>query len=66
MKYFAIALFLGLVALVCASDSTEDSRNVVLENYCEMVRIHKASREVPPAGWPDFKGIYDTECKGAQ
>lgn len=61
MKYLVIALFLGLAALVCFSEPT-DEVDLQLAQYCEMVRIHKNSPD-PALGWPDYKGIYREECR---
>ena len=53
----AIGAGLVLFGLVGSMDAEDEQAQ--LENYCEMVKLHKQD---PSVGWPDYDGIYDTAC----
>lgn len=56
----AIILSALCLAAVMVEDEKEAERS--LELYCEMVTIRLETGD-PYLGWPDYKGIYDAECR---
>ena len=52
----AFILLLLIVANKMDSSTEEDEH----QTYCDMVQAYRADVS---KGWPDYKGIYDEECK---
>lgn len=64
MKKFIIiaAIIVGIASCSKAYDvSFENDINYLTNDYCTMVDIHKMSNG--DNGWPDFKDIYEEDCK---
>jgi hypothetical protein len=57
MKLLLI-LFFSALTIVFMNDAEEAEKADDL--YCEMVKMHMSD---PSAGWPDYKGVYDAQCK---
>lgn len=57
---FLLALILGALTILFMVPA-EREEVAELSLYCEMVEIRVATGD-PYLGWPDYKGIYDTEC----
>ena len=63
-RYLMMLALFGFIVWVCLSDPpTKPTPR--RSYYCEMVDIHKAGVSIgdPGLGWPDYKGIYEPECK---
>ena len=59
---FILWVFLGLVPKMIEQEkSIEAAADVELKHYCEMVDIRRNSGD-PYLGWPDYRGVYDSEC----
>lgn len=47
-------------------DTLADETNDV-NHYCDMVKLNKINKDKPTMssiiGWPDYKNIYNTQCK---
>ena len=54
----AVILSLVLYFVFTGTEQREEAYKLSL--YCEMVDTHK---KYPKYGWPDYKGIYNTQCK---
>lgn len=52
---------LGAIILGLGLTSDFEEQKSIADNYCEMVEIHK--RTGGGAGWPDYKGTYDEQCR---
>lgn len=52
-----------LIVVIIVIASTMDYQDEVKQqlHYCEMVKLYKSSNG--ENGWPDYKNIYETECK---
>jgi len=57
----AVVALLLAYAYTSAEDVSDEQPE--LEFYCEMVELNKSDPEV---GWPDFKGLANTECAALQ
>ena len=57
MKLLLI-LFFSTLAFGFMNDAEEAEKTDDL--YCEMVEMHMSD---PSTGWPDYKGVYDAQCK---
>lgn len=55
-----VIIILAVGFLACGLRATKDVDVVEDRLYCDMVQQHKESGG--EVGWPDYKGIYDTEC----
>jgi hypothetical protein len=58
MKWFLFLAIGTVLAIVCTLEEQEEDRE--LQRYCEMVTLHNQDVTL---GWPDFKGIYEEQCK---
>lgn len=58
--YPILALALVVIGLLVTGTMDLESEQAELAQYCEMVELHK---QATSKGWPDYKGIYDTECR---
>lgn len=57
----AIATVWLIGMLVVTLMGQEEIERKQLQNYCDMVDIYKDSEG--ENGWPDYKNIYDKDCK---
>ena len=55
-----VAFVLTMLLSITDTPSELDISDIMTQRYCEMVRLHN---EDPSIGWPDYKRIYDKECK---
>jgi hypothetical protein len=55
-----LLMIVTILVVLVAEEYMEDKQE--LDLYCEMVSIRKRTND-PTLGWPDYKGIYDEECK---
>lgn len=56
-----VMILMVLIFLGVSSTFDKEDEKLELRNYCEMVDLFKSSDG--ENGWPDYKQIYDTECK---
>lgn len=56
MKLLLILFFVLTIAFMNDAEEAEKADDL----YCEMVKMHLSD---PSTGWPDYKGVYDAQCK---
>ena len=56
-----LVFLLVVLFMIPAEKAVEQEATAELSLYCEMVEIRLTTGD-PYLGWPDYKGIYETEC----
>ena len=59
-----LVVIIGLsvtLLMIPAEKAAEQEASAELSLYCEMVEI-RLTTDNQYLGWPDYKGIYETEC----
>lgn len=56
---FAILIGLAFFGVLGSIDVYEE--NLSMDNYCAMVNLHMQNKN---EGWPDYEGVYESECAG--
>lgn len=54
-------ILIAISASIWASYELEDDELMFLRDYCQQVQLFEESDG--KYGWPDYKGIYYTDCK---
>lgn len=59
LRVLIVVCIIGMIACLKMIDVSHEAR-IEMIDYCNMVELRKIDGVL---GWPDYKGIYDKECK---